>query len=338
MSGRGRGRKRKQPARQAATTAAKRRAEEPEILDVLASGGADFSDHEAQQKGRVETVSQRKFVDFEAVLSHEMPDMLDRTPEPAPFEQIPEMVRCGEDDLAFHVPESVVLRIKRHQFIDLSVLLKGSVELCEMYSGATSSNGQGQTESRKKYNSEIKNIDLWTDAFLIYTSIYLDEHPKAKSELLHYTSIIRSAARKFTGYGWRYYDEQFRLRQAKKLAPWNVIHNNLYLQSFSGQPLRNQTSSNTSATITSSSSKCIDFNTGNCQWSNCRYLHACFVCSSPTHGKRTCSKFQANTADHEYPNTSNVSNSYNPTSQIPFRGRPSSYRGYSRGYRGRKQW
>jgi hypothetical protein len=39
-------------------------------------------------------------------------------------------------------------------------------------------------------------------------------HPDKAPELLKYVSIIREAAQKFPGYGWREYDKQFRMRQA----------------------------------------------------------------------------------------------------------------------------
>ena len=37
----------------------------------------------------------------------------------------PEMIKCCDDEIAFHVPESVKQKIRRHEFVNLAVLLKG---------------------------------------------------------------------------------------------------------------------------------------------------------------------------------------------------------------------
>ena len=37
----------------------------------------------------------------------------------------PEMIKCFDDEKAFHVPESVKQKIQRHEFVNLAVLLKG---------------------------------------------------------------------------------------------------------------------------------------------------------------------------------------------------------------------
>ena len=63
----------------------------------------------------------------------------------------PEMVRCGEDEIAFHIPESVKRKIRRHEFVNLAVFLKGGVELAELYgSNLLSINEKGQLEIKPK--------------------------------------------------------------------------------------------------------------------------------------------------------------------------------------------
>ena len=59
------------------------------------------------------------------------------------------------------------------------------------------------------------SIEKWTDAFLIFSSIYLKAHPDKASELLHYAYTIRECAVHKGGTAWRTYDEQVRLRQAQ---------------------------------------------------------------------------------------------------------------------------
>ncbi|MEW8547619.1 MAG: hypothetical protein AB2693_29275, partial [Candidatus Thiodiazotropha sp.] len=237
---------------------------------------------------------------------------------------IPEMMRCGDDDIAYHVPGSVKQKIRSHQFVNLAVLLKGGVELAELYgSNLLSVNEKGQLETRPKTVSEkISNISRWTDAFLIFSSIYLEQFPEKTHELLKYMSVIREAANRHAGFGWRNYDEQFRLRQAAQVQSWGTINSDLWLRCFSSnQP--NQASSSYSNPYSSAGSKpppCLDFNKGVCQWTFCRYTHACSVCSSAQHGRWAC------------PGVASTSGSQarETQGQLP----PHAFRGSFRGYRG----
>lgn len=57
--------------------------------------------------------------------------------------------------------------------MNLAVLLKGGVELAELFGGnLLSINGKGQLERRPKTVSDkIASVEKWTDAFLIFSSI-----------------------------------------------------------------------------------------------------------------------------------------------------------------------
>jgi hypothetical protein len=65
-------------------------------------------------------------------------------------------------------------------------------------------------EIAKKKNFDIEK---WTNAFLIYASVYLSNHVDKSYEFLHYMYNIREAAARLGSYCWREYDEKFRLRQ-----------------------------------------------------------------------------------------------------------------------------
>ena len=56
---------------------------------------------------------------------------------------------------------------------------------------------------------------MWTDAFLIDTSICLTIYVSRFQELLKYMQTIRLGAKRNAGFGWKLYDEQFRLRKAQ---------------------------------------------------------------------------------------------------------------------------
>ena len=73
-------------------------------------------------------------------------------------------------------------------------------------------------------------MGMWTDAFLIDTSICLTIHVSRFQELLKYMQTIRLGAKRNTGFGWKLYDEQFRLRKAQEpVSSWAIIDTELWL-------------------------------------------------------------------------------------------------------------
>ncbi len=89
----------------------------------------------------------------------------------------------------------------------------------------------GQLVLRKSGKSKtIGSIDVWQSAFRTFTSIFLSRHPSRCAELLKYAEIIRLAAIQFPGFGWRVYDQQFRLKQElNPMRAWGVIDIELWL-------------------------------------------------------------------------------------------------------------
>jgi hypothetical protein len=84
---------------------------------------------------------------------------------------------------------------------------------------------------RKVQQKSIYNINLWTSAFIIFTSIMIEKHPGKAQELLKYLRDIRLAAyRAPSALAWVQYDEQFRLKKSKNpSSSWGVIDNELWL-------------------------------------------------------------------------------------------------------------
>ena len=185
-----------------------------ERLDLLK--GVSNLGHSAGT-GMHKTTRKSSVVDFEQILKESLGDEFVHTQQPAfsalEHADTTEMVRCGGDAIAFHVPEAIKRKIRQHEFMNLAVLLKGVVELSELYgSNLISLNDKGQLETRpKSVTDKITSIARWTDAFLIFSSIYLLEYPQRTQEILKYMSLIREAAACNAGFGWRHYDEQFRL-------------------------------------------------------------------------------------------------------------------------------
>ena len=130
--------------------------------------------HEAPVSGEVPPHASN-FVDFESVfrqaigsemgLSEVTPhfghvDFLNPDPIPSP-------IRLGSDEVSAHVPIAIKQKIWSNQF-----LLKGSVELSDMFNGGTIFiNENCQMETRPKVSTDkVLNLEKWTDAFLIFSS------------------------------------------------------------------------------------------------------------------------------------------------------------------------
>jgi len=190
-----------------------------------------------------------------------------------------EMLRLTEDDITLHVPAPLKQQIASGEYVNLALLLKGAVELTNLWNwgGVLRLSEDGLLETQQKEcKDKIPSIEKWTDAFIIYASIYLSTHVEKINELLHYMWIIRECAAFQGGDVWRHYDEQFRLRQAQVPSSWAKINNDLWQRSIQ----RANAQSQASATATRAQSQvCHDFNRGQCHRINCRFAHTCFECT-----------------------------------------------------------
>ena len=83
---------------------------------------------------------------------------------------------------------------------------------------------------RAKKIKNIDNISTWTNDFLNYTSVLLENHPSKTGELIQYISIIRNVAEENLTCRWLVYDQQFRLRISRNPnRAWNSINGELWL-------------------------------------------------------------------------------------------------------------
>ena len=224
------------------------------------------------------------------------------------------MLRCADDDLSAHVPKQLRQKIWENKYINIALLLKGNAELAEIFSGGLLHVIDGKIEARPKQTKEkVNSIEQWTEAFLIFMSIYLSRYPDKTQELLKYITAIRDAAAKFPNYAWRQYDEQFRVRQALKVENWGKINADLWLRTM---PVSSTTSLPSQFDVYQFSS-CREFNNkGFCNFYRCRYQHSCDLCGSHFHGMIRCQ------AGKEI-----------PASSRGFRG--FRFNGYNRGFRSR---
>lgn len=197
-------------------------------------------------------------------------------------DELPSIERCADDDIAAHVPLQLKQKIWANTFINIALLLKGNSELSELFSGGllhVSDDGKIEAKPRQ-LKEKVATIDKWTDAFLIFTSIYIQRHPEKASELLKYMFVIRDAAMKYPILSWRTYDEQFRIRQALQVSNWGKINPDLWMRIMASpfSPSQSVMKVNT----------CRDFNKGFCSFLRCRYQHSCDLCGSNQHGMIRC--------------------------------------------------
>lgn len=210
-----------------------------------------------------------------------------QTLQSAPGQNV-EAIRCSGDEIFAHVPKSLRQQICKGEYINLALLLKGGMELKDFCSGGSLKlNADGAIEMKSKVCKEkIPTIEKWTDAFLIYSSVYLTAYPDKAAQLLHYMFVIREAAARQKGFCWRDYDEQFRIRQANNLSSWSVINNDLWWRCMQVRETSAGTGDNT---VSPKLYTCNDFNRGVCRWpSPCRYPHSCSSCGSAQHGAFAC--------------------------------------------------
>lgn len=79
----------------------------------------------------------------------------------------------------------------------------------------------------------IHDIDQWSEAFTIFSSVYLEKYPHQARPLLKYGYTIREMAKKYPLFAWRQYDESFRQARVSHLWPWDSISYELYIKAIS---------------------------------------------------------------------------------------------------------
>ena len=140
------------------------------------------------------------------------------------------------DDLGMGVPKPIQEKIWNGDFVEFGSLLRPTntnhvnQNDCVFMVGTHESPAWQIRPHNAAHNVRITSIEQWTSAFLVFSSIYLMRHADRARQLLKYADTIRSAAFRRVGFGWRDYDVQFRLRQARMPArSWASIDTELWL-------------------------------------------------------------------------------------------------------------
>ncbi len=140
-------------------------------------------------------------------------------------------------NLGYNIPQTIKTKIINGEFVDFANLLdKSEGDLSqpwkqdELHGVALSVNQGGQIIWKSnKPKRLITSIHAWTNAFLVFSSVFLEAHPHRTQELLKYCHIVRMAASRYPGFGWRIYDQNFRLRQqSHPHRSWAILDGELW--------------------------------------------------------------------------------------------------------------
>lgn len=146
------------------------------------------------------------------------------------------------NDLGANILLSTKEKIWSNDYIDLAKLLHTDPSV-EKQHQLVFEDGQIKVKPNSK-EKKITNISEWTDAFLIFSAVYLKKFPEQTQAMLKFLSSIRLGASRIQHMGWKDYDIQFRLRRATNpLLGWSSIDAELWLVYVSSSPVHPPTSS-----------------------------------------------------------------------------------------------
>lgn len=170
-------------------------------------------------------------------LPQEGPGAHSRTYHPVPHQS---PLHPAGDRLGTSTPQNIREKIWKGEFIDLNGLVDSQYNATRFMQDVAEQERANLTVAQvegtwvlKPYTPPPKNkifsIEVWTNAFLVYMSIYIEAHPESVHDLLKYCHLIRSAASRYHGFGWRDYDTEFRHRLHRGGGTWATMDGELWL-------------------------------------------------------------------------------------------------------------
>lgn len=110
---------------------------------------------------------------------------------------------------------SLKSKIIEGEYVDIGLLLDTKTEEASTRNLVVNSSGEIQLKPITSSSGvKISNIETWTDGFIVYISIYTAAHPEKYQDVLKYMNVVRTAAKRCRGLGWKNYDEHFRHRMS----------------------------------------------------------------------------------------------------------------------------
>ncbi|XP_062588298.1 uncharacterized protein LOC134249974 [Saccostrea cucullata] len=177
-------------------------------------------------------------------------------------------------ELGCNVSNKIKVQISSGQYVNLAKLATNFSDPDDETQYFSFKEGNLAMTPKNKVKA-ITDIQVWTNLFLVYSSIYVTAHPECATALLKYMHTIRLGASRSSGLGWRDYDIQFRLRKGQNPnISFANVDQELWLLYM--QPPATPNNYYTK----DQGNKCYDFNfRGSCQKRPCFYKHLCMRCS-----------------------------------------------------------
>jgi hypothetical protein len=126
--------------------------------------------------------------------------------------------------LSHFIPYSTKIKGKslERRFHWFSFVLKSARELAneQGIEGDLAVKG-GSLAIVNKTSNPIRNIHVWSSAFVVYASVMLEKWPSKGIDFFKYMHTVRMAVSRGYPQGWVKYDEQYRLRKA--LSPFSFM-------------------------------------------------------------------------------------------------------------------
>ena len=122
------------------------------------------------------------------------------------------------DPISSHIPLKLKEKAWKGDFIDFHLLLKSARELVnEQGIECDLAVKGGSLAVVNKTSNPIRNIRVWSSAFMVYASVMFEKWPSKGIEFFKYMHTVRMAASRGYPQGWVNYDEQYRLCKALSL-------------------------------------------------------------------------------------------------------------------------
>ncbi|KAK3107096.1 hypothetical protein FSP39_007069 [Pinctada imbricata] len=216
-------------------------------------------------------------------------------------------VESATSELGYNVSNKIKMKIANGDYVDLATLVSKPSDSDSLSKQLKIEDGK-LVLGPKSHVTKIDNIDQWTDAFLIYASIYSIANPPTANSLFKYMHTVRLGASRFGGSGWKNYD----------IHAWSSVDQELWLLFMNSKPQQEKESStNLKGNSTQSNLlKCYNYNfKGFCSRAFCNYAHQCLRCSNP-HSLKKCrvasftnnnSRFQQSLSSMANPSQSGLS-------------------------------
>ncbi|XP_048249793.1 uncharacterized protein LOC125378379 [Haliotis rufescens] len=195
------------------------------------------------------------------------------------------------DAISAHVRQVLRERVWRGEFVELTTLLPGAQshddDDDDAFKMQMDSSGTLRFSPAKPANARALSIGQWTSAFHIYMSIYVVKHfcQSTIQVMFAYMETIRNAAVRSGGFGWSYYDQQFRHRMARDpIREWGKIDGELWLKHMTPTMSRVRENKTERLTVPFSRGRdltvnaCWDYNRSRCARPECKFIHKCSNC------------------------------------------------------------